>query len=263
MTPTRNDAKRATAGPATQETIGLGKQYTVAGPEGAIAYSIVRSRRRRRTISVNVEPEGGVVVHAPQRTTLAEIQAVVVKHALWIARRMAQVQAVARRALGEGASLLFLGHPFRLSIVNAETRRASVALMGRDLAVRVPEEWSTDEHEPGIRAALEAWYAARAEEELPRRVARWAELTGATPTGVLVRNQRRRWGSCSRDGTIRLNWRLVMAPLGLIDYVVVHELAHLRVPNHSPAFWAEVARTLPDYSVRRAALTTLAPQLSF
>lgn len=239
------------------------KQYAVAGPEGTISYSVVRSRQRRRTVSIGIEPGGAVVVRAPQRTTLAEIQVVVLKHARWIARRLEQVQAVASRRLVEGSPLLFLGYPFRLSIGVAAARRASVALVGRDLTVRVPEQWAADEHEPGIRAALEGWYRIRAADRLPRRVARWADLVGATPTAVLVRDQRRRWGSCSRDGTIRLNWRLVMAPLGIIDYVVVHELAHLRVPNHSPAFWAEVARALPDFSVRRGALNRLAPQLSF
>jgi hypothetical protein len=78
----------------------------------------------------------------------------------------------------------------------------------------------------------------------------------------MIRNQRRRWGSCSADGTLRFNWRLVMAPPAIIEYVVVHELAHLRVPNHSPAFWAEVARFIPDYKARRTALRQLGPSLS-
>jgi predicted metal-dependent hydrolase len=85
-------------------------------------------------------------------------------------------------------------------------------------------------------------------------VLRWAERMGCAPGPVLVRDQKRIWGSCARDGTIRLNWRLVLLPADLIDYVVVHELTHLTVRNHQPEFWAAVATVLPDYKQRRSRL---------
>ena len=90
---------------------------------------------------------------------------------------------------------------------------------------------------------------------LPEAVARWqGKVSRKQPSRVLIRNQRKRWGSCSSDGSIRLNWRVVMAEPALIDYVVVHELAHLDVMNHSPRYWKRVERVMPDYKARRKRL---------
>jgi len=105
------------------------------------------------------------------------------------------------------------------------------------------------------------WYRERAVERLGERTEHWAKVAGRKPTGVLIRDQRQRWGSCSPDGTLRFNWRIVMAAPTLIDYVVVHELAHMQVRTHSPAFWAEVGRLMPDYGIRRALLKEQGPRL--
>lgn len=107
------------------------------------------------------------------------------------------------------------------------------------------------------------WYKARASERLLVRTEYWAQRAGYAPTAVLVRDQRQRWGSCSPDGTLRFNWRIVMAAPALIDYVVVHELAHLRQRTHSAAFWIEVARLIPDYLLRRSRLKEVGPTLTF
>jgi predicted metal-dependent hydrolase len=100
------------------------------------------------------------------------------------------------------------------------------------------------------RAAL----VERAREAIDTAVRRWAPVVGRQPSRVLVRNQKRLWGSCSRDGTLRFNWRLVLLDQSLLDYVVVHELAHLLVRNHQPEFWSVVAAALPDFPERRARL---------
>jgi hypothetical protein len=88
-------------------------------------------------------------------------------------------------------------------------------------------------------------------------VRRWANTMGCSPSRVLVRNQKRIWGSCARDGTVRLNWRLVLLPDQLIDYVVIHELVHLRVRNHQREFWSAVETVLPGYRERRRALRAI------
>lgn len=103
----------------------------------------------------------------------------------------------------------------------------------------------------GRRAALVAWYRARAAERLPERVAQWAQRIGVAVPAVLIREQRRRWGSCDPGGTLRLNWRAVQLPWRLIDYVIAHELVHLRHKDHTAAFWTELGRHLPDCDARR------------
>ena len=115
--------------------------------------------------------------------------------------------------------------------------------------------------EAGIEAALERWYRERAAEVFAARVARWAPEVGATPSRVLVRAQRRRWGSCAADRSLRFNWRLMLAEPEIVDYVVVHELAHLLVPSHSGAFWDVVARVLPEHRALRRRLVEAGPSL--
>jgi predicted metal-dependent hydrolase len=129
-----------------------------------------------------------------------------------------------------------------------------VKLGGRTLAISVPHSLDGSDRRAAVGEALAKWYRRRAAERLGASVARWVAIIGATPKRVLVADQRRRWGSCAADGTLRFNWRIVMADPALLDYVVVHELAHLKQRNHSSAFWAEVAAWMPDYQVRRAQL---------
>jgi len=126
----------------------------------------------------------------------------------------------------------------------------------------VPEGLAGDARRAALERAVTRWYQARATERLTARVNRWAAIAGYAPTATLVRSQRQRWGSCGADGTLRFNWRIIMAPPALIDYVVVHELVHLRTRNHSAEFWAGVRDLLPDYRLRRALLREVGPGLT-
>lgn len=126
-------------------------------------------------------------------------------------------------------------------------------------------EWVSTLTGSGRRARrprrVEAWYRERAPLKLPPRVARIGRLLGVRPKDVLIRNQRRRWASCAPDGTLRFNWRAIMAPPTLFDYVVAHELAHLRVRGHTTEYWAVVAQAVPDYRLRRERLREIGPLL--
>lgn len=97
---------------------------------------------------------------------------------------------------------------------------------------------------------------ARATEKLPARVAVWAEKVGVQPGAVLIRDQKKRWGSCDAKGNLRFNWRVVQLPMRLVDYVVAHEVVHLRHADHGAAFWADLERALPDSTSRRDVLRT-------
>lgn len=105
-----------------------------------------------------------------------------------------------------------------------------------------------------VAVSLQRWFQERAAGVLAGSIALWSPAVGQEPRAVLVRNQRRLWGSCSADGTLRFNWRLVQLEPSLLDYVVVHELSHLNVRNHSAVFWSEVGRVQPDYPALRRRL---------
>ena len=121
----------------------------------------------------------------------------------------------------------------------------------------MPEALAPEDVEEFIRQLLQLWYKLRAEEYLRGRVAVWAPKVGRPATSIQVRDQKRLWGSCSANGALRFNFRLAMVGPELLDYVVVHELAHIVHANHGPQFWALVARVLPDHKERRARLRGL------
>ena len=102
-----------------------------------------------------------------------------------------------------------------------------------------------------IKEGLAKWYYSRASEILLQRAKRYSELLSLVPTKILVRNQQKRWGSCSRSGILRFNWRTALAPISIIDYVVVHEICHLKEKNHSGEFWKQVSLVIPNYKKRR------------
>jgi predicted metal-dependent hydrolase len=250
-------------------TTGLRKR---AGETGAVrvgdrvlAFTVVRSARRRKTLTISLEPSAEVRVAAPRFVPAAEIEALVLRRAGWILRHLDRVAAreAPERWLSDGASLPYLGGSLRLALRPSPARQARVERCGEELQVFIPAAFAGERQRTAIARALERWYRDRAAEQFADAVRIWSPLVGAEPCAVLVRAQRRRWGSCSTRGVLRLNWRLVLTPPELIDYVVVHELAHLRVPNHSPAFWAEVARVLPDWKRRRRRLTEIGPSLAF
>jgi hypothetical protein len=228
------------------------------GP-GTIAYRLRRSARRRRTMEVSVDATGLLTVAVPMRTSRAEIDAFLHRKRAWIRKQLEDHRNGARRlperSLATGESVPYLGQLLLLDVADiADAARTTVRLAGGRLEVRVPTGLCGDERLCGIRDGLERWYTARARAVFLERVAYFAPQAGAQPRRVVVKAQKTRWGSCGKDGTLRFNWCLVMAPLPVIDYIAVHELCHLRRPGHGKAFWRLVAKVLPDYQLRRADL---------
>jgi predicted metal-dependent hydrolase len=136
-----------------------------------------------------------------------------------------------------------------------------VALEGGSLRIAAPDGLDEAARREAVHRAVIDWYRESAQEHLAARAEFWSGHLRYTKTRVLARDQRSRWGSCSADGTLRFNWRLIMADAELIDYVVVHELTHMRVRNHSAEFWAELAKTMPDYRSHRSRLRDFGNQL--
>jgi len=229
-----------------------------------LEFETVRSARRRRTIEVSVTPQGAVRVAAPLWTPRAEIVALVGRRAGWIERQRARLAAAgpARRLeFVTGEVLPLLGRELRLEVARSPHSRPSVHRLEGSLRLNLPAALPEDERHEAARHALIGWYRRECAEYLEAHVGWWAAAVGAQPSSVRVRDQRTRWGSCAPDGTLRFNWHLAMFEPGVFDYVIVHELAHLLVRNHSPGFWTEVTRVLPDHGERRAALRRAAARL--
>ena len=230
--------------------------------EATIEYRIRRSSRRKKTISLTVDRDG-VHIAAPSIATDDELREFAMKHAAWILQRQKEF-ALAPDPLRfvTGEAVPYLGRDVPLIVEHAEVAARRVTLDNSLVRIAVPADLADDERREVTRDALATWYRARAAERLPEAVERWWARLGHGPAPpVLVRDQRKRWGSCGSDGVIRLNWRLVMLDRSLIDYIVVHELSHLRVRNHSPAFWTLVAQSIPDMQQRHRRLKELGMRL--
>ena len=220
-----------------------------------VEYRVTRSTRRKKTLGIRVAA-GIVEVAAPARTPIGEIEDILRRRGNWLLEKLeAECEQPAPPGLVTGDPVPFLGAELCLAVDEDEIRRSSARRNGDNLVIVVPSGLDGEERRESVRAAVLAWYRVQLGEFLAGRVAHWLPVMGRTETpSVLVREQRSRWGSCSADGTLRFSWRLAMLDPGLVDSVVVHELAHLEVMDHSPAFWKVVLRVMPDAKERRRRL---------
>ena len=205
-----------------------------------VGYVLVR-RRGRRGVGLKVD-ETGLTVNAPSTMPLSRIEALVRESERWVLRKIAEwsrrrVQPV---EWVDGTLLPYLGGTLVLRITVGKRSRVERVADDLHVGVREPEE-------AAVRRAVIRWYKASAGEQLARRAAALAQAAMLAPPRVVLSGALARWGSCNTKREVRLAWRLVKARSELIDYVICHELAHLRQMNHSRAFWAEVERQCPDY----------------
>lgn len=216
-----------------------------------VAYEFRRARRK--TIGLRVNPKG-LSVRAPMWVPEAEVQRFLSSRAEWV---LAKLQAVQSRpeppsmVWAAGARIDFLGQPVVLSL-DPEHRfdGAGAGLQGGSLCVALPRDCGPDR----LRDSVQAWLTEQARQHLTARLQHFAPIVGVRWSRLRLSSATTRWGSAHSDGAIHLNWRLIHLSPELIDYVVVHELCHLREMNHSPAFWRLVEAVLPDQAERRRAL---------
>jgi len=217
-------------------------EYLLDGRE--LSYRLER-RKGRRKVSLFMQPELGLLVRAPRRFPLREVEAVLREEEDWIRRQLAWREEWLRRhpprSYAGGETLPLLGEDWVLEPRReAGRRRARVLAREGRLILELPPE-------ADAREVLEAWLRRLARRLVLARVEHWSALVGRRPVSITLRDTTSRWGSCSAEGNISINWKLVMAPAEALDYVVVHELCHLLHPNHSSAFWGEVERHMPGY----------------
>jgi predicted metal-dependent hydrolase len=202
-------------------------------------------RTKRKTIALIVRPDGSLLVRAPLRASNKSIREFVAKNTGWIEKTRARLQAAAPpppKQYLPGEKFEYLGSTYPLEIV--EQQRKSLLLEeGRFKLAGFVQD----------RAALvfERWYRERARQILNERVDFYAHQHGFQYTRLGITSARTRWGSCSASGSLNFSWRLIQAPMEAVDYVVVHELVHTAIHNHSKKFWTRVEQVMPDYRERR------------
>ncbi|WP_407945347.1 M48 family metallopeptidase [Pandoraea fibrosis] len=224
----------------------------------AIYYRFKRSSRR--TIGFMID-ESGLAVTAPRWVTLADVEAAIVEKKRWIFNKIAEFrERAARRVVPrvtwvDGATLPYLGHTLTVRL-GERPGAAQYDIHTHTLWLDLPPQAAPEQ----MRDRVQGWLQQEARKLFTTRLEVYGERLGVRYTALGLSSASTRWGSCSADGRIRLNWRLIHFPLGVIDYVVAHELAHLKEMNHGPRFWQAVASIFPEFEAARDTLKSHAPE---
>lgn len=211
-----------------------------------IHYSVKLSSRRR-TMAIQVSTNGEVVVRAPRNIPKEAADKFVREHADWIEGKRAEMERRKKEApdkkFVDGEKFLFLGSEFPLRL---EPGLPEIFSFNKKDGFAIATECANK------RGVFEAWYNYRASEIIPARLIGFIQQIGAYPRRVRIGDAKTRWGSCGATGNLNFSWRLVMAPIEVIDYVAAHEAAHLAELNHSPKFWRIVEQLVPNHRHHRA-----------
>jgi predicted metal-dependent hydrolase len=215
-----------------------------------LTYQLVRSRKRKKTLSLTVKPGGMLVIQAPYPVPQVEIDRFFQRKLPWIHQKLSSLALQVPReiprseALAAGDQALFLGAAYPV-IINGINLNGDHLNFDGSRFILSPSAAAVG------KESLRTWYRQEASLFLPDRVRVYEGIMGCNSRSIRISRARSRWGSCSADNRLAFSWRLMMAPLSVIDYVVVHELAHIREKNHSPRFWSLVGKICPDYKDQR------------
>jgi len=224
--------------------------------QGTISYLLVRSPKRR-TVAIHIDQQAQIKVLAPRFVEEDQITTFVRQKTDWVWRTINKMRRKKipriRHHFIDGEKFLFLGKEYALTIIpQGIGRRVELSFDAEKWIAATPESLSTEERSREIKESMIHWYRRQAGEVLGSRVFHYSRIMGLEPLKISVKTQKTLWGSCHHvKKSIHLNWKIIMAPLEVVDYVIVHELSHLKVPNHSLRFWREVEKILPDYKIHR------------
>lgn len=209
---------------------------------------VIRSNRKK---TASVELDGRFVrVRVPEFLSEDQVRRLINQKSGWIRSKLGEFNkrpAVRKKEYVSGENFPILGKNHRLKVVE-NSNSSSVQLKDGYLIVTL----MTGQSKPSnIQTLIEDWFRSLAEERLTEKTERYSKIIGVKPTSVSVKSYKSRWGSCSKSGEIFFNWKIIVAPNKIVDYVVIHELCHLREHNHSRQFWRHVERYAPDWKESR------------
>jgi len=222
----------------------------------------IRTGNRKKTVGIRINPTGSITVLSPTFLDKVDLQKILHRRARWIIEKQRQLKksmdAQSFKQFVSGESFPYLGRYYRLKVLKTlPGDEKTCRLVNGRFLVEGNGHLGGESGSSSVKRALIEWYVEHAEEKIKERVSQFAPLIGKWPASIKIKNQENRWGSCSRGGIIRFNWRIVMAPISVMDYVIVHELCHLIYPHHSLQFWQKVQSIISDYGKRRYRLREL------
>lgn len=219
-------------------------------PATSEAFDYVLVRSRRKSIGIQVKDDGCVEVRAPLRESQRSIDEALDRHHAWILERsracLERRTRLRRRRFDDGEAIPYLGRTLELRLLDtAGPERPRVD--GERLLVRRPSGLDAAASAAAIRTAVGGFLVERSADVFHDRHVAMSRLVGESALRITIKDMRSRWGSCGPKRRMSLSWRLILAPLDVIDYVIAHELTHIRHPDHSRRFWDDLARSLPGW----------------
>lgn len=220
----------------------------------------------KRDIAIAVDWISGVTVTVSEGTSQEQIDTALRRKARWVLRKRAEFREIkhltTHHEFISGEKFPYLGRQYRLKVhASNDGTDASINFINGRFSAVVPISSSPTWREEHLRAAFRDWYITHGLSKVQHRVQLFGSRLGLQPSKVVVKDQRARWGSCTKNGTININWRILMAPMSVVDYVIVHELGHMIRQDHSSDFWTTVQSVIPDYDVRKEWLRIHGPML--
>lgn len=217
-------------------------------------YDVIKSNRA--STSIVVEPDGRVFVRAPKKKTEEEINIIVVKKREWIADKLRKISEIKKpiplvREFISGEKVLIKNKQYRIKIHGQARVRSKITFSAGVIHIYVNQVLEGPDREQEVKKILKRWFNRYARNYFSQRIQKYQALLNVDIKGLSIREQRKRWGSCTSDNHLNFNWRVIMAPVTIIDYIIVHELCHALEKTHSARFWDLVKSVLPDYEERK------------
>lgn len=230
----------------------------------SIPYKIVWSNKRK-TVSIAVDKDGVTVV-SPSDVPKEKIEEVLKKKAPWIRKQLIHFEEINdyrhHRLFLSGEKLPYLGRQYRLKVItNTEIVKPSFKFSQGTFLAEMPITIKKEQYRDVLFPLYEDWIKTKSIKYVNNRISRYTNILQVSPTSISIKNQEQRWGSCTPSGNILLNWRIFLAPVSVIDYVLIHELAHLKHLNHSTEFWETIRMLQQNYEEKKEWLRINGPSL--
>jgi len=218
---------------------------------------LLKKSSHRKTVAITIDEKAEISVAAPFYTTDKAVYSFIHEKGDWILAKLREAQKnkvfLDQKQFEHGKEFLFLGKKHKLNIIVDEgIKRAKITFDAMGWKVSIPPGLTKEQREKTVKSKMMQWYRLQAHEVLGGRLFHYGRLLGKEPKKIVVKTQKRMWGCCDfNTQTIYLNWQIILSPMMVADYVVVHELCHLFEPNHSRRFWNKVTSVMPDYKERK------------
>jgi predicted metal-dependent hydrolase len=231
-----------------------------------IEYNLIRNPNINK-VSIAVEWQNGVTVTAPDSLPVEEINNTLHKKGSWILNKWYEVNEIvnppAPKEYVSGEKFAYLGRQYKLKVrKNNTVKKSSISFYRGHFIANVPANLSAKEQRDELYNEFKKWYIDHGQAKVQERLNMYSTIMNLSASKVSLKEQKMRWGTCTKEGAIYMNWRIMMAPMSVVDYILVHELAHIKYPDHSNDFWRLVQSILPDYEQRKEWLRINGPRLT-